>query len=86
MDEKSHQILVDLVMSFYVGEPCRICGMLITKDDLNKLVYAGYSKNNQARSAHGKCWQENKPKSEWVYSEDEISKLKEVNDGATNNQ
>lgn len=74
MDDKLHQALVDMAMSFYVGEPCRICGETITKDDLQELVYAGYAKDNKARSAHGKCWNDNKDnKAQWVYSEDEVS-------------
>ena len=67
-DDKKH--LVDLAMSFYVDEPCRICGVLIKPEDLKELVYASYSKDNEARSAHGKCWQLNKPKEEWAYPYD----------------
>jgi len=40
MDDR--QYLVDLAMSFYVNEPCRICGKLIQPEDLHDLVYDGY--------------------------------------------
>ena len=41
----------------YADEPCRICGENITTNDLkNGAVFAGYSKDNAARSAHKQCW------------------------------
>ena len=50
-----HNILVDLALSFYAGEPCRICGELLTMKDLND--GAGYSDDNSSRSAHRQCWE-----------------------------
>lgn len=67
---KNNKHLVDLAMSFYVDEPCRICGKMIKKEDLHDLVYAGYSLENKARSAHGDCWAKNIPQDKWVYSKD----------------
>ena len=50
--------LVDLALSFYAGEPCRICGELLTMEDLNDgAVFAGYSDDNSSRSAHRQCWE-----------------------------
>lgn len=46
-----------IAMLMYTNEPCRICGVLITRADLPDLVFAGYSKENDARAAHGVCWQ-----------------------------
>ena len=40
----------------YLGEPCRICGETI--EDIDGVVFAGYSKDSMARSAHGECWRE----------------------------
>lgn len=59
--------IVDFLIGFYLNEPCRICGKYLIKSDAPTIVWAGYSKNNEARSAHGKCWNENKPEIEWVY-------------------
>lgn len=70
MEQIKH--LIDLAMAFYVDEPCRVCGKLIQPDDLKKLVFAGYSKDNKSRSAHGDCWKKNLPKETWVYPDDEM--------------
>lgn len=56
----------NMVMSQYKSEPCRICGLPISDDA--SAVFAGYSADNKARSAHGKCWlQRNDDPSSWVY-------------------
>ena len=60
-------IMARLALSFYANEPCRICGELIEPKDLKGLVFAGYSIDNKSRAAHDRCWEKNKPKSEWVY-------------------
>lgn len=65
--------LTRLAVSMYAGEPCRICGELITMDDMyNGAVYAGYSADNAARTAHKDCWQrspgiDDKPNKDWVH-------------------
>lgn len=59
----------DLPLMMYANEPCRICGELIQPKDLSELVFAGYSKNNVSRSAHGKCWVA-RDECMWVYAED----------------
>lgn len=56
----------NLVLSMYVGEPCRICGEPITWEDIKEAVYAGYSQDNTSRSAHGECWNKNIPSEQWV--------------------
>ena len=43
---------------FYSPEPCRICGKPIGDDE--NAVYAGYSLESKARSAHGACWNASK--------------------------
>lgn len=55
----------------YSDEPCRICGKLLSEDDLNDAVYAGYSQGDKSRAAHGECWRANLPKDEWAYPTDE---------------
>jgi len=51
--------LVNLAMSMYAGEPCRICGKLLTMEDINDgAVFAGY--DNSSRSAHRLCWENSK--------------------------
>ena len=53
----------------YSPEPCRICGEPIGDD--GNVVYAGYSLESKARSAHGACWNASKDeKSNWAYPED----------------
>lgn len=63
------QHLVSLALSFYIDEPCRVCGKLIKLSDLKELIFAGYSADNKSRAAHVQCWDQNKPKSEWAYPE-----------------
>jgi hypothetical protein len=46
-----------LVMGMYTNEPCRICRRMILPEDLDGLIFAGYSEDNTSRAAHGKCWQ-----------------------------
>ncbi len=47
---------VSMMINMYINEPCRICGKIITKDDLNELIFTGYSECSKARAAHGSCW------------------------------
>jgi hypothetical protein len=60
-----------LALAMYEGEPCRVCGEIIT--DASKCVYAGYSLGNKARSAHKVCWDKNLDKSQWAYPTDDAS-------------
>jgi hypothetical protein len=60
-----------VALLMYGGEPCRICGEAITRDDLREAVFAGYSEGSESRSAHGPCWREGKPKAEWAFPVDE---------------
>lgn len=49
--------LTGIALSMYVGEPCRICGCLLTVIDVRDgAVFAGYSKDNKSRAAHKLCW------------------------------
>ena len=48
---------MNIALSMYVGEPCRICGCLLTVIDVRDgAVFAGYSKDNKSRAAHKLCW------------------------------
>lgn len=64
--------MLDLVLSAYV-EPCRICGGMVTKDDLKTAVFAGYGRKESdetpvTRVAHQECWNLRKDdQSTWVY-------------------
>ena len=48
-----------LAIGMYVGEPCRICGELLTMEDMeDNAVWAGYATDGSgARSAHRLCWE-----------------------------
>ena len=49
--------VIDIALSMYAGEPRRICGRLLTMDDIKAgAVFAGYSKDNKSRAAHKLCW------------------------------
>lgn len=65
--DQIRKLVVDATMMMYTNEPCRICGKLITKNDLDELVFAGYSQDNKSRAAHGDCWKKNIPQVEWAY-------------------
>lgn len=62
---------IKMALSMYVDEPCRICGQMITWDDINDAVFAGYSTDNKSRSAHGECWRSGLPKHKWQYPFDD---------------
>lgn len=74
MAEISKESASKIALAMYAGEPCRICGELINPEELEDLIYAGYSKGNKSRSAHGSCWAKyqegEKPKEEWAFPED----------------
>lgn len=53
----SESVLLNMVLTTYVNEPCRICGRIITRDDIDSgAVFAGYSKDGGSRGAHKRCW------------------------------
>ena len=53
-----------VALAMYIGEPCRVCGLLLTRNAVygvdgtgkDGAVYAGQSKCNKARAAHTLCW------------------------------
>jgi hypothetical protein len=69
--EVSREDAAKIVLSFYIGEPCRICGNLIRKSDIATTVWTGYSANNEARIAHQACYetfcQGRLPQTKWAY-------------------
>lgn len=61
-DPERQDKLADIALATYVGEPCRICGVPITWEDIKGgqgVVWAGYSEDNLSRSAHKACWEKN---------------------------
>lgn len=51
-------IILNLLLFQYAGEPCRICRQLLTVDDIKEgAKFAGYSVDGTARAAHRVCWQ-----------------------------
>ena len=58
---------VDIALAMYANEPCRICGKVITIEQVSDAVFAGYSQDSKSRGAHKECWDKNIPKSQWIY-------------------
>ena len=62
---------IDLALCMYADEPCRICGRILSMEDIKSgAVFAGYSKDNKSRAAHKHCfdnameiWREMHPES-----------------------
>lgn len=60
---------LSVAIGMYVGEPCRICGGIISVADIQAgAVFAGYSKCNKSRTAHKECWDKGVPQEDWAYS------------------
>lgn len=57
----------------YTGEPCRICGKVLTEEDTQTSVFCGYSKDGKNRSAHEECYKRlpppafETPHPDWVH-------------------
>ena len=62
-------VVLEMVLAAYANEPCRICGDNITLEQIksNVVVFAGYSADSAARSAHKNCWDTNKDQSTWKH-------------------
>lgn len=65
--ERDRREARSFALSMYEGEPCRACGGVITRDDLEAAVFAGYSRDNRSRAAHGGCWRDGPRQEEWAY-------------------
>lgn len=73
-DDNVQRAARDLAIAAYANEPCRICGRMLTVDDIQQnAVFAGYAKDAPSRSAHKTCWDAQPPKHLWVYPEDATS-------------
>lgn len=67
---ENYKYLAKVALSMYANEPCRICGSLLTMEDMeNGAVFAGYSNGSAARAAHKACW-ERSPSSDGVPNKD----------------
>lgn len=53
---ENREYLIHMALMMYANEPCRICGLTITEEQVIDAVFAGYSDDNSARSAHRDCW------------------------------
>lgn len=49
--------IVDLALSMYANEPCRICGKTISPLDVADAVYVGYNEDCTSRAAHKRCFE-----------------------------
>lgn len=60
-DDQTRDMATYLALIQYANEPCRICGQMITENDVIPggpgLIFVGYSDDNTSRAAHGRCWQ-----------------------------
>jgi hypothetical protein len=59
--------VLEIALQMYLGEQCRICGKKIQPEDLNDLIFAGYSADSSSRYAHKECWDKNIPKEQWAF-------------------
>ena len=71
-------VKIDIAGQMYASEPCRVCGRLLEPQDLIEAVFTGYSADNLSRAAHGTCWAENIPQSDWAFPLDGIKNQTEV--------
>jgi hypothetical protein len=56
--EKDIQRAIGMALLMYADEPCRICGKLLSLEDVKDgAVFAGYADDNLSRSAHRRCWE-----------------------------
>jgi hypothetical protein len=70
--DDNRKYLLEMALSMYANEPCRICGKLITLEDVHEnAVFAGYSIDNKSRSAHKTCWENQPPKKLWAFQDGE---------------
>lgn len=56
-NDESRRVAFEMALSMYAGEPCRICRRILTREDIDNAVFAGYSLDGTARSAHRVCWE-----------------------------
>ena len=48
---------IDIALRIYTDEPCRICGIILTDEDIKAgAIWAGYDKDSKSRVAHKICW------------------------------
>lgn len=57
ISDETREAALEMALSMYVSEPCRICRRALTRDDIREAKFAGYSRDGQARAAHRVCWQ-----------------------------
>ena len=77
-DDEPLDPVLYMALAMYENEPCRICGENIEKAELRGLVFAGYSRDNKSRAAHGACWTKGLPQIEWAYPENEVEPITHV--------
>ncbi len=58
LNDENRDAMAKIALSTYGYEPCRICGKILTNEDLQTAVFAGHSQDNRSRAAHGECWQQ----------------------------
>ena len=59
------EVAFAVALMMYAGEPCRLCGGVITRDDLSEAVFVGYAEDGPGRAAHGRCWEQTAVRWDW---------------------
>ena len=55
-DPERNRLATEMVLATYIGEPCTICGVPMTRDALNESRWTGYNKESTGRVCHEECW------------------------------
>lgn len=64
----ANKVIIRILLAAYADEPCRICGKNISYSEvLEGAVFAGYSNDGMARSAHKECWSFRPAEPEWIH-------------------
>lgn len=56
--DEQRSAVADMALRMYANEPCRICRRMITVEEINGIVFTGYTEvdGKVSRSSHRDCW------------------------------